>query len=219
MDNPTIVLLLASIPRSFLRYVSRGLRGLVASYKAATNLTPESYHLCSYIVSLVERSPIKVDVYEKFLSGVDSAVRHAYQDAGFNAADKATPERELLTTGAVPPVLQPAVTSILVNTVPIVRPETDRMRLYTHDYSWLGICGDRMTAKFTKSFDVDVLRRTVVRNDKPKAKRRCVRCCSVSEDISSPKSFALFRMLAKTGMWRTCTCSGTWFLEKSGAKT
>lgn len=156
-----------------------------------------------------------MDVCEKFFSNIDSAVKRAYQDAGFSAADKATPERELLTTGAIPPVLQPAIISILVNTVPAIRPEIDRMRLYLHDYSWLGICDDKMTAKFAQTYDVDVLKRTIVKNDNPKAKRRCVRCCSISGDVSSPRSFASFRMLAKTGMLRTCTCGGTWYIERS----
>ncbi|KAL1954471.1 hypothetical protein VTO42DRAFT_1147 [Malbranchea cinnamomea] len=214
IGNPTIVLLLASTPRSFLRYICRGLRGLVSSYKSATNLTPESYHLCTKIVSMVEESAIKVDVYEKCLAGIDSAVKHAYQDAGFSPADKAISERELLTIGTIPPVLQPAVCNILANTVPMIRPEIDRMRLYLNDYSWLGICDDRMTAKFTQTYDVDVLKRSIVKRDGLRAKRKCVRCCSISEDLSPPRSFASFRMLAKTGMLRTCTCGGNWVIEK-----
>lgn len=194
---------------------------MVTSFRNATNLTTESFHLYSRIVSLIEESPIKVETFEKFLASIDSVVKHAYEDSEFSPADRATPERELLTTGNVPPVLQPAVSGVLTTTVSKIRPDVDRLRLYTYDYSWLGICDDRLTERFAQMHTVDTLNRTVINlddggpnNKGAQPRRRCTRCCSVSEDVGPPQSIPALRMLAKTGILRWCSCGGIWVVEK-----
>jgi mediator of RNA polymerase II transcription subunit 16 len=193
---------------------------MIASFRNAGNLTEESFHLHAKLVSLIEESPVRVDAYERLLANIDSIVKHGYQTAGFSTADRATPEREMLINGAIPPVLQPAVTSILCNTMPLIRPGVDRLRLFVADYSWLGISDDDMTEKFRKSYDVDIVKRTVVpakngvSGKAMQPKRRCVRCCSVSEDVNAPRSVPALRMLAKTAILRSCPCGGSWALEK-----
>jgi mediator of RNA polymerase II transcription subunit 16 len=157
-------------------------------------------------------------VYEKFLANVDSVVRHAYQAAVIGNADRATPERELLITSNIPPVLQSAVVTILTKTMAMIRPEVDRMALCLHDYSWLGVGDDKRTELFKRSHDVDVLKKVLIRSDLSQNKarqprRRCVRCCEVSEDVTLPKSFPVLKMLAKVGVLRSCVCGGMWGMD------
>lgn len=89
------------------------------------------------------------------------------------------------------------------------------MELCLHDYSWLGVGDDKRTELFKRSHDVDVLKKVVIgpdlsQNKVPQSKRRCVRCCEVTEDITPVKSFPVFRMLGRIGVYRSCICGGMW---------
>jgi len=217
-ESLSVILILSSAPRSFLRYICRGLRGFAIGFKSATNLNDESLQIYSNIISLIDESPLKVDVYEKILANVDSVVRHAYQGAAFGNADRATPERELLITSNIPPVLQSAVFTILTKTMSMIRPEVDRMGLCLHDYSWLGVGDDKRTELFKRSQEVDVLKKVLIRSDPspnkgPQPRRRCVRCCEVS-DVTLPKSVAVVKMLVKLQVWRSCICGGMWGMDQ-----
>lgn len=217
-----MLLILSSIPRSFLKYICRGLRGIPSSFRSARNLTSESFEIYSATVNLIEESPLRVDVYEKFLLGIDNVIKHAYQAAGFGNSDRAIPERDLLVTAGVPPVLQPAVVTILTNTMTLIRPDVDLLRLCTWDYSWLGIDDDRLNKMFRERNEVDIIKKVIVRIRESEGtlaqpNRRCVRCCSFSEDTMSPRSLASFRLLVKTVVLRTCVCGGMWAVENSVA--
>lgn len=187
------------------------------SFKSATNLDEESFHLYSTIFNTLEQSPLRVDVYEKILANVDGVVRHVYQSAGYGNGNRATPEREMLITSAVPPVLHPAVGTILRKTMPAIRSEVDRMGLCLYDYSWLGIVEDKQTEVFKRLHEIDILKKISVRADLPERerqpKRRCVRCGEISEDLALPKSFFLLRLMAKAGVLRSCICGGMWAVE------
>ncbi|WEW61636.1 Mediator of RNA polymerase II transcription subunit 16 [Emydomyces testavorans] len=214
----SVLLILSSIPRSFLKYICRGLRGIPSSFRNAPNLSNECFEIYARTVTLIEESPLRVDVYEKFLLSIDNVIKYTYQSAGFGNSDRAAPERDLLVTGSVPPVLQPAVVTILNNTMSLIRPDVDLLRLCTWDYSWLGIGDDMLTKRFARQNEVDILRKTIVRINEPHRKstqpaRRCVRCCAFSEDVTSPRSLALFRLLVKTVVLRTCLCGAMWTME------
>ncbi|KAK2809449.1 hypothetical protein FQN49_008613, partial [Arthroderma sp. PD_2] len=218
-ESLSILLLISSIPRAFFKYICRGLRGITSGFRNATNLSNESYQVYSQIVTLIAESALKVDVYEKLLASVDNDVKHAYQNAGFTNNDRAAPERDLLINGSIPPVLQPAVTSILTKTMPMVRNEANPMYLFLQDYSWLGVGDDRRTDIFRQRYELDILRKILIplnesRGTVNRPSRRCVRCCGVSEDIP-PKSVAAVRMLMRTAVLRACTCGGMWSMSNA----
>lgn len=216
----SVLLILSSIPRSFLKYICRGLRGIPSSFRNAQNLGKESFEVYFETVNLIEGSPLRVDVYEKFLLGVDNVIKHTYQSAGLRAPDRAAPERELLITASVPPVLQAAVMTILTKTVSLIRPDVSLLHLCTWDYSWLGVGDDDLSKIFREQNEIDIIKKAVVKIRRSKGtqvqpNRRCVRCCSFSEDTGSPKSLASFRLLVKTVVLRTCVCGGMWAIENS----
>ncbi|KAJ9358238.1 hypothetical protein DTO027B9_2429 [Paecilomyces variotii] len=228
----SLLILLCSMSRAFLRFICRGLRGVYAGFAAAHSLSGEARVVYAEICRAISASPVRIDVYEKFLAGVDSAVRHAYQGAGFGDAERPAPEKELLTNARIPAVLVPAVATLLRQTLPSIKPEIDRMGLYLADYSWLGIGYDRRTELYRRSREVDILKKVPLRTsptdtadqngDSNRGKsaiprRRCTRCGEVSGDVTPPRSFLWFRLVAKLGILRSCLCGGMWTLEPGSA--
>ncbi|KAG2022076.1 hypothetical protein GB937_004170 [Aspergillus fischeri] len=232
-----LIILLSSMSRAFLRFICRGLRGIYAGYATAAPLSGDARVYYAEIYQTLESAPIRIDAYEKFLAGVDSAVRHAYHGAGFGDAERPGPEKELLVNARVPPVLVPAVSTILRQTVPALKTEIDRITIYMGDYSWLGLSNDRRTEMYRRNRDVDIIKKIPCRpaasalpetnananaNQNGKSstqvqqrRRRCVRCCEVSSDTHPPRSLLSFRMIAKLGLLRACVCGGMWTLEPS----
>lgn len=225
-----LIILLSSMSRAFLRFICRGLRGVYAgyaSYASSADLIGDARIYYAEICQTLDSSPVRIDVYEKFLAGVDSAVRHAYHGAGFGDAERPGPEKELLVNARIPPVLVTAVATILRQTVPALKPEIDRLAIYLGDYSWLGFGSDRRTELYKRRRDVDVLKKTPLRpilpagqdgtqNSKPASsqrRRRCARCCEVSSDMHPARSLLSFRMIGKLGLVRSCLCGGMWTLE------
>jgi mediator of RNA polymerase II transcription subunit 16 len=219
-----LLILLSSMSRAFLRFICRGLRGVHAGFTSANpaSLFGDSRIYYTEICQTLENSPVRIDVYEKFLAGVDSAVKHAYQGAGFGDAERPGPEKELLVNARIPPVLISAVATLLRQTVPALKTEINRMAIYLGDYAWLGFGNDSRTAVYRKQRDVDILKKCPLRPPlllgcegrvAPTKKRRCARCCEVSGDTSLPRSMLSFKMTAKLGLLRSCLCGGMWILE------
>ncbi|EYE91177.1 mediator of RNA polymerase II transcription subunit 16 [Aspergillus ruber CBS 135680] len=230
-----LIILLSSMSRTFLRFICRGLRGVHSGYNpSAANLAGDSRIYYSETCHLLDTSPVRIDVYEKFLAGVDSAVRHAYHGAGFGDTERPGPEKELLVNARIPPVLVNAVSAIFRSVVPAVRGEVDRLAVYLGDYTWLGVGDDKRTEVYRRTRDVDILKKIPLRvivpdagsrtntttptNDDNKAGaeqriRRCIRCCEVSSDTHPPRSLPAFQMIARLGLLRSCICGGMWALE------
>lgn len=193
--------------------------------------------LYSEICQMIDKCPVRNDVYEKFLAGVDSAIRHAYQGAGFGDNERPAPEKELLVNSRIPAVLVPAVSTLLKQTVPALKAEIDQMAIYLADYSWLGIRNDRRTEYYRQTREVDIVKKLPLRtfnfnrfpadlhpgqdDGLPKDKlspsggsrRRCVRCCEVSGDLGSSRSILGFRLILRMQLVRSCMCGGMWTVE------
>jgi len=235
-----LIILLSSMSRTFLRFICRGLRGVHSGYNpSAANLVGDSRIYYSETCYLLDTSPVRIDVYEKFLAGVDSAVRHAYHGAGFGDTERPGPEKELLVNARIPPVLVNAVSAIFRSVIPAVRGEVDRLAVYLGDYTWLGIGDDKRTELYRRTKDVDILKKIPLRvvvpdsgseanntttatstatSDNNKAGagqriRRCIRCCEISSDTHPPRSLPAFQMIARLGLLRSCICGGMWALE------
>ncbi|PWY81960.1 mediator of RNA polymerase II transcription subunit 16 [Aspergillus heteromorphus CBS 117.55] len=228
-NSLSLIMLLSSMSRAFLRFICRGLRGIPAGYANAP-LTGDARTYYSEICQTVDASPARIDVYEKFLASVDSVVRHAYHGAGFGDAERPGPEKELLVNARIPPVLVAAVSTILRQTVPALRSDVDRMSIYMGDYGWLGLGSDRRSELYRRTREVDIIKKTPIRmtvstgldlsqgvklnvQGQQQLRRRCVRCCEVSEGTYPPRSVLAFRMIFKLGHLRACICGGMWTIE------
>ncbi|EAA65820.1 hypothetical protein AN1227.2 [Aspergillus nidulans FGSC A4] len=156
-----LIILLSSMSRAFLRFICRGLRGIHAGYANAP-LTGDSRVYYTEICQTLDASPVRTDVYEKLLAGVDSAVKHAYTGAGFGDNERPGPEKELLVSSRIPPVLVPAVSTILRQTVPAMRGEMDRLAIFMGDYGWLGFGNDARSELYRRERDVDIIKKTPI---------------------------------------------------------
>lgn len=218
-----LLILLSSMSRAFMRFICRGLRGLRNGFEQVNPamLEPESRFYYIDICQALETSPVRVDVYEKFLAGVDSAVKHAYQGSGFGDAERPSPEKELLVNARIPPVLISAVETLLSQTVPSIRSEINRKDIVLGDYSWLGFGDDPRTAAYRKRRDVDVLMKLPLRpvaagrdgSGAQTRRRRCVRCCEVSADGGRPRTGTWTKMMHRLQLLRNCACGGAWVME------
>ncbi|PYH92172.1 mediator of RNA polymerase II transcription subunit 16 [Aspergillus ellipticus CBS 707.79] len=232
-NSLSLIILLSSMSRAFLRFICRGLRGIHAGYANAP-LAGDARIYYSEICQTLEACPARIDVYEKFLAGVDSAVRHAYHGAGFGDAERPGPEKELLVNARIPPVLVTAVSTILRQTMPGLKADVDRLGIYMGDYSWLGFGSDRRSELYRRSREVDIIKKTPIRatmsphadatqagklNNQGQLRRRCVRCCEVSEGAYPPRSVLAFRMIFKLGHLRSCICGGMWTVESGMNET
>ncbi|KKK26961.1 mediator of RNA polymerase II transcription subunit 16 [Aspergillus rambellii] len=224
-----LIILLSSMSRAFLRFICRGLRGIHAGYASAP-LTGDARIYYAEICQTLDTCPVRIDVYEKFLASVDSAVRHAYHGAGFGDNERPGPEKELLISSRIPPVLITAVSAILRQTMPALKSDVDRMAIYMGDYSWLGLGSDPRTELYKRSRDVDIIKKIPLRavsgpsvaemnqsskhgNNQGYLRRRCVRCCEISDGTYPPRTVLAFRMIYKLGHLRACICGGMWTLE------
>ncbi|KAJ5880877.1 Mediator of RNA polymerase II transcription subunit 16 [Penicillium subrubescens] len=225
-----LLILLSSMSRAFMRFICRGLRGVRNGFEQLNPamLEPESRFYYIDICQALETSPVRVDIYEKFLAGVDSAVKHAYQGSGFGDAERPSPEKELLVNARIPPVLISAVETLLSQTVPSIRAEINRKDIVLGDYTWLGFGNDPRTAAYRKRKDVDILMKIPLRPVAPGGdasggsggggaqilrRRRCVRCCEVSGDGGRPRTGPWTKMMHRLNLLRACACGGAWVME------
>jgi mediator of RNA polymerase II transcription subunit 16, fungi type len=148
--------------RAFLRLICRGLRGIHAAFPTAP-VAGEARIYYRELCDAVEAAPIKVETFEKFLAGVDSAVRHAYQGAGFGDNERSAPENQLLVNSRIPAVLVSAVSVVLRQTLPSLSQEIDRLAMYLGDYSWVGFGSDRRTEFYRRTHEIDIVKKIPLR--------------------------------------------------------
>lgn len=208
--------------RAFMRIICRGLRGIRSGLNPALLDAESRFYYIDFCQAL-ETTPVRVDVCEKFLAGVDSAVKHAYQGSGFGDAERPSPEKELLVNARIPPVLISAIETLLSQTVPSIRAEINRKDIVLGDYSWLGLGDDPRTAAYRKRRDVDILMKLPLRPAVPgrdgsgavqtPKRRRCVRCCEIAADGGRPRTGTWTKMMHRLQLLRICACGGAWVLE------
>lgn len=227
-NSLALLILLSSMSRAFLRFICRGLRGVQTGFLNTNpaTLIGDSRIYYTEICQTLQTTPVRLDAYEKFLSDIDKAVKHAYQGAGFGDAERPGPEKELLVNARIPPVLVTAVTEILRQVVPDTKASIDRKDIVLGDYAWLGFGDDPRTVLYRRQRDVDILKKIPLRPPlaverigkvvQQQKRRRCVRCGEVSGDVNMPRSLHYFKLVAKLTVLRSCPCGGMWVLETEG---
>ncbi|EED24095.1 RNA polymerase II Mediator complex subunit Sin4, putative [Talaromyces stipitatus ATCC 10500] len=216
-------LVLASMSRAFLHLVCRGLRGVHTS-SIASPFAGDGRAYSKELYTLIDKAPVRFNVYEKFLNGVESAIKNAYQAQGLGDNDRRTPEKDLLLNSRIPAIMIPVIVSLFRQTIPAVQAEIDQMSIYLTDYSWLGVCDDRRTEHYRRTRHVDIVKKVPLRGFNSNnntiepditspSRRRCVRCCEVTGDPSSPRSLLYFNLTLRLQLIRNCLCGGMWTFE------
>lgn len=230
----SLTLVLASMSRAFLHLVCRGLRGVHTS-SIASPFAGDGRAYSKELYALIDNAPFRFNVYEKFLNSVESAIKNAYQRAGFGDDERRTPEKDLLVNSRIPAVMIPVLVSLFKQTIPAIQTEIDQMSIYLTDYSWLGFCSDRRTEHFRQTRAVDIVKKVPLRGFNlsnniiepnvssgitssgnktgSSSRRRCVRCCEITGDPSSPRSMLYFQLTLRLQLIRNCLCGGMWTFE------
>ncbi|CRG85078.1 Mediator of RNA polymerase II transcription subunit 16 [Talaromyces islandicus] len=229
----SLTLALSSMSRAFLHFICRGLRGLSSGHTMLP-LSGDARAYYAEFFQMINNCPVPINIYEKFLAEIDNAVRFAYQGAGFEDNERRAPEKELLINCRIPAVLVPAVSTLFKQIIPDTKPQIDQMAMYLTDFSWLGLSTDRRTEYYRRTRQVDVLRKIPMGrsnlNDDAVAEssasqsnkdstpisathRRCIRCCEVSGEPSSPRTAQYYRLVLRMQLIRNCLCGGMWTFE------
>jgi len=211
-NSPALILVLASAPRAFLKYLCRSLKGLEASTSKLLQAGPldedQRTTFRSFKVPL-ESCAVKIGQFERMLTDIDGTVRATYHNV--SEPDRAIVERHLFVNNALPPVFAAPTERLLSTTLPALRKEIDVSALFFQDVSWLGFHDDPESRGFLRKYRIDAVRKIVL--PKNVRLRRCTRCCSVVDEA----------VMAKTqGFWlssfnRMCLCGTLWMHLSGGS--
>ncbi|KAH0544055.1 hypothetical protein FGG08_001673 [Glutinoglossum americanum] len=210
-NSCALFLILASIPRTFLRYNSRGLRGLdeTARRILANSMDDDQKQVFHSLKDIIDASPIKVPHFERILADVDGSVKAAYQSQGINSEERAAAEKEMLVNADIPDSLMPVVDRLLTTTLNNLSNEIDPAALYFEDPSWLGLSDDKSSDAFKRTCTIDALRKIPLTAGTNL--RRCTRCCAHMADLLPHKGASIW----VTSMQRMCLCGSLWMLVKN----
>jgi mediator of RNA polymerase II transcription subunit 16, fungi type len=205
-----LFLVLASIPRNFLRYNSRALRGLdeTARKILANSVDDDQKQVFHSLKDIIDASPIKVPHFERILTDVDGSVKGAYQSQNISNEERAAAEKEMLVNADIPDPLMPVVDRLLTTTLNGLGNDIDPAALYFEDPSWLGLSDDRSSDAFKQNCVIDALRKIPLTSGTNL--RRCTRCCAHMADLLPQKGVIIW----VTSMQRMCLCGSLWMLVK-----
>ncbi|KAH0564741.1 hypothetical protein GP486_001869 [Trichoglossum hirsutum] len=209
-NSCALFLVLASIPRTFLRYNSRGLRGLdeTAQKILANSTDDDQKQVFHSLKDIIDASPVKVKNFERILADVDASVKAAYQSQSVSTEDRAAAEKEMLVNADIPDALMPVISRLLTTILNGLGNEIDPAALYFEDPSWLGLSDDESSDAFRRTCIIDALRKIPLAPDT--SLRRCTRCCAHMADLLPHKGVSIW----VTSMQRMCLCGSLWMLVK-----
>ncbi|KAI9763955.1 MAG: mediator complex subunit [Geoglossum simile] len=201
---------LASIPRNFLRYNSRALRGLdeTARKILKNSVDGDQKQVFHGLKDIIDASPVKVPHFERILTDVDGSVKGAYQSQSISNEDRAAAEKEMLVDAGIPDPLMPVVGRLLTTTLNGLSNDINPAALYFEDPSWLGLSDDRSSDAFKQTCILDAIRKIPLTSGTNL--RRCTRCCAHMADLLPQKGVSIW----VTSMQRMCLCGSLWMLVK-----
>lgn len=227
--SPALVLLLASMPRLFLRVSFRPLRYAYAHSQKGfqnTSLGNEQRGAFHKLLSVYNSTPVNhttLGSLEEFVAEVENMVRSAYNTAGIpEGAQRQTVERDMFVSGIIPPCLLPAVTEILTNKLDTLMDRIDAGKVHVHDVFWLGLTDDARARRFCEGHTIDVLRKMplVAAGGVSVKLRVCPRCGSVMEDIGQGGAGEGGGMAQhQAWVWQShkvCVCFSNWASPEEG---
>ncbi|KAI9844417.1 MAG: mediator complex subunit [Sclerophora amabilis] len=220
-NSPALLILLSSIPRTLIRYNSRGIRVLRSALakmfdpanpaRMSAN-DPSLRPSLTTLITLVDRSPVRITDYERFISELDTQIKDAYNSSACAEPERRQAEKLLLISGTIPPPLLPAIKNILGPTLNAMRTGIDPAALYFADYSWLGVSDDKRTHDWARTHILDAIRK--IELSEATQLRICTRCCATMEDVRPQKGSSVWM----TSIQKMCLCGSLWMLFDASEK-
>ena len=222
--SPALILLLASMPRLFLRVSFRPLRYAYAHSQkgfANTNLGNEQRGAFHKLLGVYGSTPVNqtsLAPLEEFVLGIEEAVKNAYAGAGIEPGpQRQQVERDMFVSGTIPECLLPAVTEVLDpngGKLDTLLDRVDAGKIHVHDVSWLGLTDDLRTRKFCEGHIIDVVRKMPLASGGGGSTggvklRVCPRCGSVMEDIGREGGMGGHQPWVWSSH-KVCVCFSSW---------
>ncbi|EQL03843.1 Mediator of RNA polymerase II transcription subunit 16 [Ophiocordyceps sinensis CO18] len=179
-------------------------------------------------------SHVKAAEFEKLLNVVGSDVRQAYkaflptwinngpnppQGKQMDTAIKSARlqfELGMLLGATPPPAFLPVMKKLLAKDLPAFLEDTDHAALFFADYTLLGVEDDErsLATRRARGAHVDLFRRVELKRSATGPQwRRCTRCASLMEDITTAGRPGFLFIVSQQ---RRCSCAGYWALLPEG---
>lgn len=179
-------------------------------------------------------SHVKAAEFEKLLNVVGSDVRQAYkaflptwinngpnppQGKQMDTAIKSARlqfELGMLLGATPPPAFLPVMKKLLAKDLPAFLEDTDPAALFFADYTLLGVEDDErsLATRRARGAHVDLFRRVELKRSATGPQwRRCTRCASLMEDITTAGRPGFLFIVSQQ---RRCSCAGYWALLPEG---
>lgn len=226
--SPALVLLLASMPRLFLRVAFRPLRyayahsqkGYATLSQAGQNLTNEQrMHQGAYgkLLGVYNSTPVNhtsLGPLEEFMGQIEELVKTGYSNSDIQQGpQRLAVERDMFVSGVIPDCLLGAVTEILTTKLDTLMDRIDAGKVHVHDISWLGLTDDMRTRKFCEGHIIDVVRKMPLASAGSAGAvklRVCPRCGSVMEDIGASGGGMGGQQAWVWQSHKVCVCFSSW---------
>lgn len=202
--------MLSTITRHFMTHGCRGLKTLAPFTQSAIAQHPSPlapyYDTLRAVFRSCTISPVNL---ESILTNMDHFSKNLY--SSLSDAERADIELRVLTGDEIPEVCMAPLGRVLAEIVNknlrMKNPDADT-DLAFRDWSILGLGDDIVSRNWRRTTVFDAFRKVELG---PHVKiKRCVRCGSVMEDLSTP---ALKKVQWLGNMMRTCFCGGAWYLD------
>ena len=150
-------------------------------------------------------SPISNQQFERLLAQVDASIKSAYQSQGAGEPERKAAELQIFIRGEIPPIFAQSVSQLLFTTLTSLKEEINEADLYFLDISDLALTNDAYARKKNQKYPIDV--NTKIRLKTGSKLRRCTKCCSLTEEVTSNKPSSI-----KVRLTRLCIC-GSYFMQ------
>lgn len=212
-----MAVVLGRIPRSFLTYSFRAIRGLdqIIAKTVEKDPTSEPARIAArQLRDIIQSSPVSMAVFEKLLTDVENVAKAVLTP--MSPRERLGVEQGLIFNAAIAAELTPSVRRILEIFRKAILPELDVPKLYFYETSWVG-ADEEATSGTTGGGDghlagsshniIDVLRKQIV-SEYSGNKRACVRCGGVyvADDSNAKSPYPVWTLT----MQRYCLCGANW---------
>jgi len=214
--TPSMHLLLCSSSRALLRFVCELLKMYYAKLSQTRPETVEQKTILREMMQMSQTLPFRISYFDALLQEVDSGIRHSYQQADANPAQRTLHEHAMLIDGDISGPAIPAVENLLKNVVPKLMEAMDVSRIYFWKTEHLGLKsrpGRGRALQGNGERGYDVLRKCSLRPGT--SVKKCRRCGSCMEDLQASDDS---RRLRNLPLWEVtgskfCVCMGHWMVE------
>lgn len=201
-------IMLGKVPRMFLIYSLRGIRGMEQIAQKLSEQEKNSYNGPAHVASRKLKeithhfSPVPIDVFERMATDLDNTLNSIYP----NLDSRTQVEHDIIFNAQIPKDLL----AVMKRTVDIfnshLKPKINVASLYYYEVSWLKL-NDNMVPSHSDDLKIDYLRKQEIMADHNGTWCRCSRCGEFSIWHNPKTQTSAYWTIA---CQKNCICNGAW---------